>query len=124
MVVGAAVVTPGSDRALRRRLLRGVGRPSGRGTRRHLADGGFTKNSDIEWAAQQGIAVHCPPTRSKHGRDPFAPRPDDGPGIAAWRRRMNSPAGKARYKRRALIECINASLRKWNPSKLTGPGKE
>jgi len=124
IVVGVDVATTGSDRGLLRPMLDAVRRRFGWRVRRHLVDGGFTKNSDIEWAAQQGIAVHCPPTRSKHGSDPFVPRPDDGPGMAAWRRRMNSPAGKARYKRRPLVECINARLREWNLRQLTVRGKE
>jgi hypothetical protein len=50
---------------------------------------------------------------SKHKTDPYAPRSDDGPGVAAWRQRMNSPQGKEIYKRRALHECINARFRQW-----------
>lgn len=60
------------------------------------------------------MKVYGPPIRSKHNTDPYAPRRDDGPGVAAWRRRMNSPHGKAVYKRRSMGECINARFRQWN----------
>ena len=58
--------------------------------------------------------VYGPPIRSKHNTDPYAPRRDDGPGVAAWRKRMKSPHGKAVYKRRSMGECINARFRQWN----------
>src|SRR5256885_1599477 len=67
----------------------------------YLVDGGFTKNDDIEWAHQSGIKLWCPPAQSKHGTDPYAPRSDDKPGVADWRRRMAGEPGKALYKQRA-----------------------
>ena len=40
------------------------------------------------------------------GRDPYAPLESDGPGVAAWRRRMGGEAAKAVYKQRAATaEC-------------------
>jgi len=113
IVVDAAAVATGSDRGLIRPMLERMRRRYGRGPRRHLVDGGFHKNADIEWAAESGVKIYGPPGWSKHKTDPYAPRPDDGPGVAAWRRRMRSPHGKSLYKRRALGECINARLRNW-----------
>jgi len=124
IVVGIDVVTTGSDRGCLRPMLEAVRRRFCWRVRRHLVDGGFNKNSDIEWAAQQGIAVHCPPVRSKHGRDPYAPRDDDGPGMTAWRRRMKSRIGKARYRRRSLVECINGRLREWDLIQMAVRGIE
>ena len=54
--------------------------------------------------------------------DPFVPRDDDGPGVAAWRRRMKSAAGKGRYKRRSIAERINAHLRQWRLHQITVRG--
>jgi transposase len=104
----------GSDRGLMQPILQAVCERLGLSPKRHLADGGFTAAKDIEWAHDKSIEVYCPPTRSKHGRDPFMPRPDDGPGVRAWRSRMASPDGQARYKRRAICECIHARWRHWN----------
>jgi transposase len=123
IVVAVEVTASGSDRGLVRSMLEAIGRRFGRLPRRHLADGGFTKGADIEWAAGEHVAVHCPPPRNKHKTDPFAPRPNDGPGVAAWRRRMRSPIGKARYKRRAIIECINARGRRWTLDRVTVRGR-
>ena len=123
IVVALEVTASGSDRGLVRPMLEAIGRRFGRLPRRHLADGGFTKGADIEWTASQDVALHCPPPRSKHKTDPFAPRPKDGPGVAAWRRRMRSPAGKGRYKRRAIGECINARGRDWTLDHITVRGR-
>ena len=111
IVVGIDVDGSGSDHGLMRPMIEQIRRRHGRMPKRYLVDGGFNKNDDTEWAADQGVAVFGPPMRSKHDSDPYAPRRDDGPGVAAWRRRMKSPHGKGVYKRRTMGECINARLR-------------
>jgi transposase len=123
IVVAVDVTASGSDRGLIRPMLEAIARRLGRWPRHHLADGGFTKGADIEWATGRRINLHCPPPRSKHKTDPFAPRADDGPGLAAWRRRMRSPAGKARYKRWSIAECINARGRQWTLNQITVRGR-
>src|SRR3954471_39819 len=49
----------------------------------------------------------------------FLPRGSDGPGVAAWRARMASEAGKAQYKARSICECIHARWRHWGLRQLT-----
>jgi len=112
----------GSDRGLMRPMQEQLAGSYGR-AKRYLVDGGFNKNEDIEWAASQGIKVYGPPASSKHQTDPYAPRPDDGPGLAAWRRRMKSSHGKSVYKRRAPGECINARFRNWGLRQFTVRGR-
>lgn len=124
IVVAVEASTVGSDRALMRPMLQTLNQRYHQKPKRHLVDGGYTNNEDIEWAATDGIKVYCPPVRSKHGRDPYTPRGDDGPGLVAWRTRMKSPHGKAVYKRRACAECINARFRNWGLQRLTVRGKE
>jgi len=114
IVVAVETTAVGSDRGLMPPMLAQIERRHGRKPRRYLVDGGFNKNDDTEWAAGIGVNVYGPPIRSKHGTDPYAPRRDDGPGVAAWRKRMKSPHGKAVYKRRTMGECINARFRQWN----------
>jgi len=121
IVVGVDVTAAGSDAGLVRPMLERL-RRHGLAPARYLADGGFTKNDDIEWAARHGIALHCPPPKSKHGTDPFAPRGGDGPGVAAWRERMGSDAGKAAYRRRAIHEGVNARARQSGLYQLTVRG--
>jgi transposase len=114
IVVAVEATAIGSDRGLMPSMLTQIERRHGRRPKRYLVDGGFNKNDDTEWAAGVGVNVYGPPIRSKHNTDPYAPRRDDGPGVAAWRRRMKSPHGKAVYKRRSMGECINARFRQWN----------
>jgi len=114
IVVAVEATAVGSDRGLMPSMLTQIERRYGRRPRRYLVDGGFNKNDDTEWAAGIGVDVYGPPIRSKHNTDPYAPRRDDGPGVATWRRRMKSPHGKAVYKRRSMGECINARFRQWN----------
>jgi transposase len=124
IVVDVAAVASGSDRGLIRPMLDRLLHRYGRRPKRHLVDGGFNKNADTEWAATQGVKVYGPPGQTKHKTDPYAPRPDDGPGVAAWRRRMKSPHGKSAYKRRALGEGINARFRNWDLHQFTVRGCE
>ena len=56
--------------------------------------------------------------------DPFAPRKGDGPGTAAWRKRMASEAGKVVYRDRAKHECVNAQLRNCGVVRLLVRGRE
>jgi transposase len=114
IVVAVETTAVGSDRGLMPPMLTQIDRRYGRKPRRYLVDGGFNKNEDTEWAAGIGVNVYGPPIRSKHDTDPYVPRRDDGPGVAAWRKRMKSTHGKAVYKRRTMGECINARFRQWN----------
>jgi transposase len=124
IVVDTRVCNTGSDRGLMRPMLeRQRTRPGGL-PEQYLVDGGFGSAKDIEWAHAENIEVFCPPTQSKHGTDPYLPRRDDGPGVLAWRARMASEAGKARYKARSICECIHARWRNWDLRLLTVRGIE
>ena len=124
IVAGLEVTNTGSDRGLMRPMLeRQRARPGGP-PKRYLADGGFGSADDIEWAHAEGIDIFCPPTQSKHGTDPYLPRRGDGPGVLAWRARMASDEGKARYKPRSICECIHARWRNWDLRQLTVRGIE
>ena len=122
IVVDVAATTVGSDRGLVRPALDRLDGRYGRLPKRHLVDGGFHKNDDIDWAARRGVRLYGPPARTRHGTDPYKPRPDDGPGVAAWRRRMKSPHGKGVYRRRVLGELPNARFRQYNLRQFTVRG--
>ena len=119
VVVDVDVDTTGSDRGLLRPMLERLRLRYRHLPRRHLVDGGFHKNDDTEWAAEQGVLIYGPTTQSKHQTDPYAARPKDGPGVAAWRRRMRSPHGKGVSRRRSMGECINARFRQWGLRQFT-----
>lgn len=124
IVVGAEVVAVGSDRGLLRPMIERIAQRHDRRPKRYLVDGGFNKNDDTEWAWQRGVKVYGPAVKNKHNTDPYAPRPDDGPGVAAWRRRMKSSHGKTVYRRRGCGECINARFRQWHLYQFTVRGPE
>jgi transposase len=124
IVVSVEVCNTGSDRGLMRPMLERLRARIGGFPRCHLVDGGFTSAQDIEWAHGEEIEVFCPPTKSKHGSDPYLPRRGDGAGVLAWRARMESEAGKARYKPRSICECIHARWRNWDLRQLTVRGIE
>src|SRR5947208_2630288 len=124
IVVAVDICNTGSDRGLMRPMLEQLHALDGRFPERHLADGGFCSAQDIEWAHDKKIEVYCPPTQSKHGTDPYLPRPGDGPGVLAWRARMASEDSKAQYKLRSICECIHACWRNWDLRQLTVRGIE
>lgn len=124
IAIAVDVTAVGSDRGLMRPMLERLATLYGHPPKRHLVDGGFNKNEDIEWAAAEQIKVYGPAANSKHGTDPYAPRRDDGPGMAAWRRRMKSPHGKSVYRRRAPGECINARFRNWGLRQFALRGRD
>lgn len=124
IVVAIEVTNSGSDRGLLRPMLQDLRARIGRHPARHLADGGFNSAQDIEWAHEQGIEIYCPPIKSKHGSDPFAPRPGDRQGVLAWRARMASEQGQQQYKARSICECIHARWRNWDLVRLTVRGLE
>lgn len=123
IVVAVDVSTSSSDRGLARPMLEQIDETYGKMPTKHLIDGGFTKNDDIEWAHAANVTMYCPPITNKHKTDPFEPRDDDGPGVAQWRERMKSEAGQAIYRLRAIHECINARFRQWGLTQLTVRGK-
>jgi transposase len=123
IVVAVEPLTVGSDRGLIRPMLEKIRKRFARLPSRHLADGGFGANNDIEWAHNEGVAIHCPPTKSKHGRDPYQPRDDDGPGVSAWRARMASDEGRKQYRDRPKCECIHARWRNWDLTHLNVRGE-
>jgi transposase len=123
ITVAVDVSTSSSDRGLARPMLEKIDATYGELPSQHLVDGGFSKNDDIEWAHGAGVAILCPPIINKHNTDPFAPRQDDGPGISAWRKRMQGEAGKATYRKRSIHECINARFRQWGLVQITVRGR-
>ncbi len=123
LIVAVDIDTSGSDRGLARPALERLS-ASGTTPADYLVDGGFTKNEDIEWAHHSGIKLWCPPAQSKHGTDPYAPRPDDKAGVADWRRRMASEPGKILYKERSKAECPNAWARRMGLAQLRVRGTQ
>src|SRR6266852_7286454 len=81
-----------------------------------LVDGGFTTHADIETAHTAGVDVYGPIKEEEkqlaEGKNPYARKPRDGDGVAAWRERMGTDAAKVLYRLRAsTAEWTNAQAR-------------
>jgi transposase len=123
VIVTVDLDNTGSDRGLARRslerLVAGGVKPAD-----YLVDGGFAKNEDIEWADAEGVKLWCPAVHNKHRTERYAVRPQDGPGVADWRRRMASARGILLYKERCKAECPNAWARRMGLTRLLVRGKQ
>jgi hypothetical protein len=122
MIVAVDIDTSGSDRGLAQPGIETV-HAEGYQPSDYLVDGGFTKNDDIEWAHAKDIKLWCPAGQTRHGTAPYAPKKDDGVGVADWRERMQSEGGKTFYRLRAEHECINAHARRMGLRQLSLRGK-
>jgi transposase len=113
MIAAVTLDNRGSDKGQLRPMSDRLAEAYGQRPGEHLADGGFAKLADIEALAAAGVTVFAPvPKPRDAGRDAHRPREGDGPGVAAWRRRMGSEAARAVYKERAATaECANAQCR-------------
>lgn len=112
-VAGVAVDNTGSDMGKMAPMSAALEAAYGRRPGEHLADGGFAKLDDITTLTRAGVTACLPvPAPRDKTRDRFAPRPDDPPEVAAWRRRMASDEAREIYKERAAtVECVNAQAR-------------
>jgi len=76
----------------------------------YLIDGGFANRATIDSLTQRGSTAYAPvrkPTNpDRYSR--YERRSEDSDAVAAWRTRMSTDEGKARYKKRCQCECINA----------------
>jgi hypothetical protein len=122
LIVAVDIDTSGSDRGLAQPGIE-TAHAEGYEPSNYLVDGGFTKNDDIEWAHAKDIKMWCPAGQTKHGTDPYAPKKDDGVGVADWRQRMQGEDGKTFYRLRAQHECINAHARRMGLRQLSLRGK-
>ena len=90
---------------------------SGQKVEQHLLDGGYLRSEDIEQAQAQGVELFVPPKPAKNlengGRE-LEPQHGDSEAVLAWKRRMESLAGKQIHKERAATsETVNADLRSY-----------
>jgi len=124
-VVGVEPTNESSDKHRIAPMLAQIRRRFGRTPLRWLADAGFSASQDIEHLAavdEAGIEAFVPLPAGRGG-PAYSRQPRVGPAIVAWRERMESERGKAIYKRRSLIEWVNAGMRNRGLTLLTVRGK-
>lgn len=112
LVVGVRVTNVGTDAGQLRPMLDEVEGRLGQRPKEVLVDGGFVNLDAIQECAEEKTVVYAPvPMPKKEGVERFEPKEDDPSGVAAWRRRMDTPRAKEVYKERAATaETANADL--------------
>ena len=112
-IVGVGVTNSGSDMGQITPMVNEVERRAGRKPKEWLADGGYTSLSDIQTAGEAGVKVLAPLQKPRSDDiDPHAPKKNDTPHVAVWRKRMGTEDAKETYKLRAATsERTNADLR-------------
>jgi transposase len=111
-IVGIDVTTHGTDHGEDEPLREQVERRTGGKVSEHLLDGGYVKHESIERAHEKGVALFAPLLPAGKGGAVCIYNPKDSPGVAGWRLRMRSEAGRTIYKERAKTsETVNADLK-------------
>jgi hypothetical protein len=112
VIVGVEVINQ-PDQGQMDPMLKQLQARYGRVPSQHLVDGGFVTYPDVEALAAKGVGVYAPlPAPGRNRQDPSEPRASDGPGLRAWRSRMQTEAAKVIYKLRSqTIEWANAGVR-------------
>jgi transposase len=111
VIVGVAVDTRGCDVGQLRPMLEQLQDRYGRTPSWYLADGGFCRFADIEWAWANDTAAVIPAGHGRDGKNPYAPQPSDGPGVTVWRELMSGALGQRMYRVRSQLECLFAQMR-------------
>lgn len=116
IVVSVDVTNQGSDSGLMRPMYDKVVNQYGVKPDAYLADGGFSKKEDVTHVEAAGTSVYAPlyaeEKQLEAGKNPYAARPGDSPGMSAHRARMGTEAGKTKYRERAgIAEYPNADCR-------------
>jgi transposase len=111
VIVGVAIDTRGCDVGQLRPMLEQLQDRYGQTPSWYLADGGFCRFADIEWAWANDTAAVIPAGHRRDGKNPYAPQPSDGPGVTVWRELMSGALGQRLYRVRSQLECLFAQMR-------------
>lgn len=112
-IVGARVVTVGSDVAQLGDSIEEIWRRMGRRPKQMLVDGGYVNLDAIDAAEAQDITIYAPVRAPRaHDADKYERKERDTDLTFEWRTRMATDEGKAIYRdRAATIETVNGDLR-------------
>lgn len=111
-IVAIDVTNHGTDHGEDQPLRAQIRRRTGRRVREHVVDGGYFRRAAVEQAAVEQVALYAPLPATRRDGTVCTQRAEDSPALAAWRARMNSPAGQAVYALRAQTsETVNADLK-------------
>lgn len=117
VIVGVDVTNAGADGGQMAPMVEQLHTRYGSAPEEMLVDGGFATLEDIQSVHERHQTRTYAPIKDEEkkrsqGIDPFAARPRDPEGVAAWRLRMGTDEAKAIYPQRAsTAEWVNAGAR-------------
>jgi hypothetical protein len=111
-IVGVQVVQKGSDNGLSEAMRPEVERRTRVPVKTHVTDAGYLNKDTVEREAAAGIRRIMPLPINPGGAPATAHQPGDGPGVRAWRDRMQTDEAKELMKQRCgIAETPNAELK-------------
>jgi hypothetical protein len=111
-IVGVQVLQKGADNGLSQAMRPEVERRTGVSVKTHVTDAGYLSKETVEREAAAGVERVMPLPTSPGGEPAVLCQPDDGPGVRAWRERMQTDGAKALLRQRSgVAETPNAELK-------------
>lgn len=111
-VIGVAVSTAGNGQSELVPMVDQIEERYGIVPMQVLVDGGYNAHSNLDALEGQTTVIAPVPQPKDATVDPYRPKATDSPGVARWRRRMETVHAKRIYKERAAtVECVNAQAR-------------
>ena len=111
-IVGVRVVTQGNDQGQSAGMRQHVEERTGVKVGEHITDGGYLSKGVIEAEEQAGVKCYIPLPKNNKGEPATSPQPNDGPGVAQWRERMQTQEAKEKIKQRGgIAETPNGELK-------------
>lgn len=110
-IVGVQVLQKGADNGMSEAMRPEVERRTGVKVKTHVTDAGYLQKETVEREAAAGVE-RVMPLPTKNGQPCTAPQAKDGPGVRAWRERMQTDEAKALVRKRSgIAETPNAELK-------------
>ena len=111
-IVGVQVVQRGADNGLSEAMRPEVERRTGVAVKTHVTDAGYLNKATVEREATAGVERIMPLPTNPGGEPAVAYQPSDGPGVCAWRDRMQTDQAKELLRQRSgIAETPNAELK-------------
>jgi transposase len=111
-IIGVQVVPKGVDNGLSEAMRPEVERRTKVPVKTHVTDAGYLSKETVEREAAAGVERVMPLPTNPGGEPAVACQPGDGPGVRAWRERMQTDEAKALLRQRSgIAETPNAELK-------------
>lgn len=111
-IVGVQVLQKGADNGLSEAMRPEVERRTKVAVKTHVTDAGYLNKDTVEREATAGVERVMPLPTNPGGEPAVACQPSDGPGVRAWRKRMQTEEAKALLRERSgIAETPNAELK-------------